>query len=151
MGASATHLPLADRVDRVQQHQDVQREVVADQVADGQFHGHGGRDDRPDREPCSQHETEHHRADVAERVQHAVAVVLERDRGFAVAVDHHVGVLEHLPTRLEHDRGDQSQTDRHTPRPASARPARAGRRTGTRGSRARTCTSRSGAANCPSC
>ena len=46
----------------------------------------------------------HHRQDVAHRVEDAVAVVVERDRRLAVAIDDDVGVLEDLPARLEQHR-----------------------------------------------
>ena len=38
--------------------------------------------------------------DITDRIQHAVAVVIERDGGFAVAIDDQAGVLEDLPTRI---------------------------------------------------
>ena len=105
-----------DGLDRVQQHQDVQGQVVANQVADHQFHRDGGDDDHPDGEARGQHEAEHHGADVAERVQHAVAVVIEGDGGLAIAVDHHVGVLEDFPAAFEQHGEREAHADRQAPR-----------------------------------
>ena len=110
-------LPLPHRIQRIQQHQDVQQQVVADHVADAELHRDRQRDGRPDRQPRGQQEAAHHRGDVADGIDDAVAVVVERDRRFAIAIDDEVGVLENLPPRLDY----------HGKPPAACRSASAAR------------------------
>ena len=80
-------LPLSDPLDRMHQHEDVEREIVADRPAHEELHRQREYDNQASREARGEKESERHRQDVRDRVDHAVAEVVERDRGFAVAVD----------------------------------------------------------------
>src|SRR5690242_2915943 len=98
-----SRLPLPDGIEWVQQHDDVEGQVVADDDADADLEEDGERHDHPYREPGRHHKTQHHEQRIAERVQDAVAVVLQRDRPFAVAVDDEFAVLDDLPQAFDAD------------------------------------------------
>lgn len=53
-------------------------------------------------------QTRHHCENVADRIQYAVAIVVERDRRLAIAVDDEVGVLENFPGAFHHGRRRKS-------------------------------------------
>ena len=51
-------------------------------------------------------------SDVADRIHDAVAIVVERNRGLAVAVDDEIGVLEYLPAGLDRSGEGKPQAQR---------------------------------------
>ena len=63
--------------------------------------------------PARDKEAEHHEQNVAHRVDDAVAVIIERDRQLAIMIDDEVGVLDHLPGRLDGDGEHEPQAERH--------------------------------------
>ena len=91
------------------------RQVVANEPQDEELHRDSERDDRPDRETRRDQKARDHGEDVADRIEDAVAVVVERNRHLAIAIDHHVGVLEDLPRRFEHHRQQQPRADGPAP------------------------------------
>src|SRR4029453_12398185 len=100
-------LPPPHHVQRVDQHQDVQREVVANAVRQGELNHDREEDRQPYRPPRGHRKSADHRHDVRQRVDDTVAVVIERDRRVAATVDDEVGVLDDLPRGLDEHRQDK--------------------------------------------
>lgn len=98
----ARRLPLADRIQRVKQHDDIQRQTIAD---GGHYDDLGDDHDcdaDPHWQPVCQPEADPHGDDVEDRVQNAVAVVIQRYCHLAVAVDDGVGVFQNFPRGFDH-------------------------------------------------
>ena len=76
------------------------------------FHGHGQRDDHPNRQPAASANPRHAKEDVAHGIEHAVAVVIQRGRFRAVAVDDERGVFQHLPRGFEPNGEEQAEAER---------------------------------------
>src|SRR5450631_2916430 len=75
----AAGLPCADGVDRMHQHEDVQSQIIPDHIAYNQLHGDGRPDHRRYRKPARQHKAHDHAETVGQGIDHAVAVVLQRN------------------------------------------------------------------------
>ncbi len=110
------HLPLADGVDRRQQHHDVQREVVANQHEHQELDRHDQRDAGGHAQPRGQQEADRAHDDVAEGIQDAVADVPQGDGHRPIAIDDERGVLEDLPSGFEHHRDEEPRAERQPAR-----------------------------------
>jgi hypothetical protein len=96
----------------MQQHDHVECQIVPDDVADTEFEDESEGHDHPYRKPARHHKSQHHRKRVRHRIDDAVAVIVERDRAGAVALDNQRAVLEKLPAALDDDRKCQPEPDR---------------------------------------
>src|SRR5262249_24839646 len=90
-------LPGLDRFDRMDEHDDVQREIVAHPEQAEDLHGQNRGDAEPDPDAAGEDEAERHHDDVAARIENAVPDVAQRDGRLAVAVDDERRVLQHFP------------------------------------------------------
>src|SRR5262245_51717232 len=87
-------LPLAYRLVGIEQHDNVQSQVVTNVKADGDFEDQRQRNRRHDRQLQSEQKADDHEARVSDRVDDAVAVVVERSGFGPIAVDNEAGVLQ---------------------------------------------------------
>ena len=107
MPGSPPRLPHPDRLERPDQHHDIEREIVADQRQGEQLEGDRHGDADPRRHFARDPKAQRHEADVGQRIEHAVARIAEADGDRAIAVDDQRRVLEQFPERLECDRDRQ--------------------------------------------
>src|SRR5260221_5373865 len=116
---SAARLPRLDGVDGVDEHDEVEREIVADRPADEELERHGERDGRGCRQGPGKDEADDHESGIRQRIDDAVAVIVERDRRGAIALDDERRVLHHLPGGFEPDREHQRRGKGQRPAPAN--------------------------------
>jgi hypothetical protein len=96
----------------VEQHDDVEGQVVPDQVADQELGREGERHRGRDGQARGHEEAHRAGEHVGDGVDDAVAVVVERDRALAVALDDRVRVLGDLPGHLGQHRQEQAPVER---------------------------------------
>jgi hypothetical protein len=121
-------LPRLDRIERMRQHDDIQRQIVPDHVPCPKLEKQPNDNRRPDRQPRGGEETDAHKNRIADGIQHTVAEIIRRDRRLAAAVDDEIGILKQLSDALGKER--DGKPHRQT---ASAAPqARARHKTGSR-------------------
>ena len=94
---SPAALPVEDSLAGHKQHDDVQRQTIADQPCGKDFEPHNDRDTDPDRQAQRQPEAHEHRRNVGRRVDHCIAPIFAADGEFAVTVDHSFGVFANFP------------------------------------------------------
>src|SRR3954447_2145139 len=80
-------LPLTDRFERVNQHQNIECEIVANPPRQYEFDRDRRQDHDPDRQARRQNEPANHGQNVGYGIDDAVAVVVEGDGRFAIAID----------------------------------------------------------------
>src|SRR5262245_14557988 len=114
--SESSGLPLTNGLERMQQHDHVEGEIVADEDADGNLQYERKRHDEPYRKPRGHHKTHHHRQRVGDGVEDAVAIVVEGNGSFAIAVDNEIAVLDELPGSFEADSQCKSRSDRSSRR-----------------------------------
>src|SRR4051812_40119202 len=102
-------LPLPNGLERMQQHDHVERQIVPDEIADTEFEDEGEGHDHPYREPSRHDKPQHHGQCVRHRIDDAVAIIVERDRAGAVAVDDERAVFQQLPAALYDDGKSQPE------------------------------------------
>ena len=92
----ASGLPPLNRRKWVEQHKDVERQVVADEPRESEF----GRYDQAGRSPYRQNirevKAQHTEENIGHRIEDAVAVIIVCG-GLAVAVDDEWGILQNFP------------------------------------------------------
>jgi hypothetical protein len=105
-------LPLFDGIEWMDEHDNVQCEVVSDHCADDQLHGKRQNDGEPHGQAGRGVKANGRGDDVADRIDDAVTKIIQSDRGFAVAADDEVGVLEDFPGAFDHEGKAKAQGDR---------------------------------------
>src|SRR5258705_7763776 len=86
-------LPHLDCLDRVDHHQNVEREIIVDQNAQRDFDDRCEGDHAPRRQQERERKSEYHRNVVADRVDNAVAEIVERNSLGAIAGDDQVAIF----------------------------------------------------------
>ena len=102
-------LPDFNRLARIDEHDDIQGEIIADPKADKYFHCDYEKDCRPDGQTARKEKSEHHEKDVENGIQNRVAVVIERNGDFSVAVYDKIRVFKYLPRSFHKKRQEKSE------------------------------------------
>src|SRR3546814_4707557 len=101
----------SDLFDRRDQHQDVQRQIVADGEKREQFEYKREQHGVPPAHPARGKESQDHETGVAHRIEHRIAAIAIGHGDFAIAVDDDRRVLQYLPSPLDPDR---HRSEEHT-------------------------------------
>src|SRR5262245_30597373 len=112
---SSPQLPAADRIDGIEEHEDVEGEVVPDGGQEHELDDDREQDDDPPGQTGGEPEAEDHGANVAQGVDDAVAEVVEGRGVGAVAVDDEGRVLEDLPAALGGDGDEAARAEGEAP------------------------------------
>lgn len=80
-------LPHLHGLDGMDEHEDIEGEIVADPPETAEFEDNDEDDADPDLREAGDDEADDHHEDIADGIQDTVADIAERDRRFAVAVD----------------------------------------------------------------
>src|SRR5688572_23626034 len=89
----AFRIAIAEWRRAMDKHDDVQSQIVPDRIEQCGLDEDAGQNRRPHRQPVRDEETGNHRQRIAHRVEDAVAVIVERNRRRAVALDDEAGIL----------------------------------------------------------
>src|SRR6185295_19332219 len=101
-------LPNLDRLEGMNQHDDVERQIVANMQRQYQLEQEHDRDGGDNRKLLRQQKAADHRKVIGDRIDDAVAEVIQRDRAGAVAVDDPVGILDQFPAAFQQHGNDQA-------------------------------------------
>ncbi len=102
------HLPLANAFYRVEQHEDVEQQAVADPKGEDEFGEEEEEEGAPPAKPLRQDKAHAAQPNIGQGVDHGVAVVAEGEGGFAVAVDDKGGVFDDFPDGFDGDGDEQT-------------------------------------------
>src|SRR6267142_443925 len=80
-------LPVPDRLERMDQHDDVQGQIVADVQSDQNFKQNRERDRQRNRELSCEQKARDHGQRIGNRIDDAVAVIIQRNRAGAITLD----------------------------------------------------------------
>ncbi|QTK80335.1 hypothetical protein AT6N2_C2777 [Agrobacterium tumefaciens] len=97
-------LPFLDRVYRPDEHDHIERQIIADQPAGEDFKEDGDQDRQPDRHPSSEQETKGHENRIHRRIQDTVARVPQRHGRGSVAIDDDGRIFQNFPSGLHQNR-----------------------------------------------
>src|SRR5262249_14978512 len=97
------HLPIPNALYRVDKHQNVDSQAVAKPKQKEKIQQQTARDRDTNRQPGRREVSNHHCADVADRIEDAVAEVIQRDGHVTVSPNNKIRIFEEFPATLEND------------------------------------------------
>lgn len=99
-----SQLPILDRINRMQQHEHIQAQVVAIQTQHPNLNDNKQRNRPPRGQARRQTVAKYTASNIPDRVGNAIAEVTERKRRLAVPLNHYRRVFKDLPNALNSDR-----------------------------------------------
>ena len=100
-------MPLPDRLKRIDEHHDIQQQAIPYPEDQNGL----GRQEQPERLPKPQlvrdQKTKAATRNIGERIYYRIAIIIQRDRRLAIAVNDIVGVLDNLPRSFDNDRDEE--------------------------------------------
>src|SRR3954447_9113564 len=100
-------LPVPDRFEGMDQHDDIEGQIVADVQSHQDFEGKRNRDGRRHRQLSREQKAQNHGQVVGNRIDDGVAVVIQRNRAGAITLDDPRRIFDQLPAALDQHRNDQ--------------------------------------------